>query len=131
MIPFLGLFVGFGAFFAGLGFRTRSGGPLVFAGLFGGLPLLIALVLFFSASVWTLLPLALAMFYWGHSKGRSDYWRQALRGSPGAADSLPWTMGPMVSSSGGSSGGPSGDSGSSGGDFGGGSSGGGGASGSW
>jgi uncharacterized protein len=128
MVPFLGGFIAFGAFVAGLGFRARSGGPLLFAGLFAGFPLLMALFLFFSASFWILLPLGMAMFFWGHSKGRSAYWKQMLRGSSAAGDdSTAWTMGPVSSGSSGSGA----DSGSSGGDFGGGSSGGGGASGSW
>ena len=124
MIPFFGLFIAFGSFTAGLGMRTRTGGPVLFGAMFAGMPLLMAVFQFFNAFFWILPAVGLGMFVSGYRKGDSPYWRKTLRGSPADRDSSDgWTMG-LTNDSGS-------DSGSSGSDFGGGSSGGGGASGHW
>jgi uncharacterized protein len=123
--PFFGLFVALGAFAAGLGFRSKTIFPLIWGSIFGGIPFAMALVPFFNASLWILIPLGGVMLAWGYTKGRSRGWMKSLRGTSRAgASSTGWVLGTRSSSSG------SGGSGSSG-DFGGGSSGGGGASGSW
>ena len=125
MVPFFGLFVTLGAFAVGLGARTRAVFPLMWGGIFGGVPFLMSLLPFFNASIWILGPLALAMAAAGYVKGGSPSWRKSVRGtSKGGGRSSGWVMGGGTSSSGGGSG-------SSGGGFGGGSSGGGGARGWW
>jgi uncharacterized protein len=125
MIPFFGLFVALGGFAVGAGVRSKTVVPIVWGALFGGIPLMMALVPFFNTSVWILGPFGLAMAALGYRKGGS--WTQTLRAGKSAAAGTSgggWVMG-GGKSSGGSGGGF--DSGS----FGGGSSGGGGASGSW
>jgi uncharacterized protein len=124
MIPFFGVFVGMGAFAVGLGLRMKTFFPLVWGGLFGGIPFAMSLIPFFNAPVWILGPFGVAMFAWGFAKGHSTSWAKSIRGK-GAAESSGWVMGSSSSSGG------SGSSGGGGGGFGGGSSGGGGASGSW
>jgi uncharacterized protein len=121
MIPFFGSFVAIGAFSLGIGLRSKTGFPVLFGALFGGIPIAMALIPFFNASMWVLGPLALVMGAWGYSKGGSAAWVSKFRDSS-TMNKSGWVMG-TNSSSGGSSGG--------GGGFGGGSSGGGGASGSW
>jgi uncharacterized protein len=129
MIPFFGLFVALGSLAFGVGLRTRSIVPLIWGGMFGGMPFLMSLIPFFNASVLVLGPLALAMLVLGYVKGGTDSWMKAARGTASgkghATDSTGWVMGGSSSSSKG------GGSRSSGGSFGGGSSGGGGASGRW
>jgi uncharacterized protein len=136
MIPFFGVFVAFGAASVGVGVRTKTFFPIMFGGLFGGIPFLMSLIPFFNAPPFVLGPLAILMAWFGYVKGGSPAWAQAARGKPTAgAASSGWVMGGgnSGSSSGGGSGGSRGSDsgGSSGGGFGGGSSGGGGASGSW
>lgn len=131
LIPFLGIFVAIGAFAVGLGVRAKTVGPILFGLLFSGIPFLIALAVFFTITLFTLGPLALAMLVIGYRKGAMVKWRNTA-GTKGTG----WTMGGGGSSgSGGSSSGSSwssgGGSSSSGSSFGGGSSGGGGASGRW
>jgi len=145
--PFFGLFIVLGFLALGVGFRTKTVFPLIWGGLFGGIPTLMALIPFFNANLWVLAPLAIGMFALGWVKGGSDSWRQSMRGNgheksaggkrgkasrassrSSSRDDDTWTMGSGSSSSSGSSG-SSGSSSSS--SFGGGRSGGGGASGSW
>lgn len=144
--PFFGLFIAFGALALGLGLRTKTVFPLIWGGLFGGIPLLMALIPFFNAVLWIILPLGAGMFALGWVKGAQPSWQQAVRGAGSsagagkkgkrrkdAADDVDvdtdsgWTMGGDSSSSSSSSSSDSSSSSS----FGGGSSGGGGASGSW
>lgn len=144
MVPFFGLFIGFGAFMVGLGVGGKVGFPLIFGGLFGGIPGLMSLVPFFNAPFWILGPLGLVLFLVGLRTGRrAPPWLREMRGEVVAAtgpaskgsksssksSSSGWVMG--GSSSSGSGSGWGSGSGSSGGGFGGGSSGGGGASGRW
>jgi uncharacterized protein len=125
-VPFFGLFVALGGFGAGVGLRTKTIFPLLWGGMFGGIPLMMSLAMLSSASAMILAPLGLGMLAWGYKKGESSTWANALRkGKSVSSDG--WVMGTDSTSSG--SGGSS--SGSSGGSFGGGSSGGGGASGRW
>ena len=134
IVPLFGLFLAIAGFVAGLAIRTRTVGPLLFGGLFAGIPLVIATELVSALWIVVLLLLGLLMMAAGYRTARSAYWRSMLRtGAPGAvvdANSLPWVMG---GASGSSTGGDSStdSTGSSGSDFGGGSSGGGGASGRW
>lgn len=125
LIPFLGIFVTIGFGMVGIGLRTKTGFPLLFGGFFGGLPLLMSLIVP-TASLFTLFPLAAGMTAVGYRLGGRKSWRDAFRdkGGKGGGSSSGWTMG-----SSGSSGSSSSSSSSS--SFGGGSSGGGGASGRW
>ncbi len=127
MIPFFGAFVAVGAFSVGVGFRSKTGFPVLFGVMFAGIPMAMALVPFFNAPMWVLGPLALVMGAWGYSKGGSTAWVSRVRDTSieQKTSKSGWVMGTDSSSGGGSSGGGGG------GGFGGGSSGGGGASGSW
>ncbi len=128
IIPFMGLFVTIGFTMMGLGLRSKTGFPLLFGSLFGGMPLLMALGIVTRIAAVTLLPLAIVMAVVGYRLGKRPAWRDAFRqGGKGGGSSGGWTMG-GGSSSGSSSSSSSGGSSSS---FGGGSSGGGGASGRW
>jgi uncharacterized protein len=131
MVPFFGIFIALGFFSLGLGLRSKTVFPIIWGGLFGGIPFLMSLVPFFNASIYLLGPLALGMAAWGWRKGRSgSFWGSTLRSSSrGGRRSARWVMGTDSSSSSGSGSGSGGGGG--GGSFGGGSSGGGGASGSW
>lgn len=139
MVPFFGLFIGIGGFMAGVGLGSKTGFPLLFGGIFGGIPFLMSLVPFFNAPVWILGPWAAAMFAIGYRKGRATPpWVQAMRAGSGKAAGRRsgWVMGGSNEGSRSGSGSRSSwgsGSGSSGGggSFGGGSSGGGGASGRW
>jgi uncharacterized protein len=125
VIPLFSLFVALGGFALGLGFRSRSIFPLLWGGIFAGVPTLLSLIPDVNAPIWIVGPIGLAMLAWGFAKGGSPYWLKAVRGtSKGHGHSSGWVMGSTTSSG-------RGGSGSSGGGFGGGSSGGGGASGSW
>jgi uncharacterized protein len=128
LIPFMGLFVAIGSLMAGVGLRTKTGFPLLFGSLFGGMPLLMALSILPGLGAMTLLPLAAGMGYLGFRLGKRQSWKDAFRGSGGSGrgSSGGWTMG-----GGSSSGSSSSSSGGSSSSFGGGSSGGGGASGKW
>jgi uncharacterized protein len=127
IIPFLGAFVFIGSFAAGLGVRTKTFGPLLFGGLFGGVPWIFVAAFPSFTTVSALTLIGFAAFVWGYRRGARASWRDALRTSSGRSrDGDSWEMG--SSSSGSSGGGSSGGSSSS---FGGGSSGGGGASGRW
>lgn len=123
-IPFLGIFVALGFFFAGLGFRARTASLILFGAMFGVMPMVMTLI---SGSITPLLvlgPLAVGMAAVGYRIGANPAWAASLRGSKNGDASDGWVMGSSSSSD-------SGSSESSGGDFGGGSSGGGGASGRW
>jgi uncharacterized protein len=126
LVPFLGIFVAIGALMVGLGVRTKAVFPILFGGFFSGLPMLMALVVLFTVTLFTLAPFWVAMAVVGYRLGGRDKWRDLFRSGKGGAGGG-WVMGggrSRGSSSGGSSS-------SSGGSFGGGSSGGGGASGRW
>ncbi|MDO8632273.1 MAG: TPM domain-containing protein, partial [Phycisphaerales bacterium] len=133
MIPFFGSFIVLGGFAAGLGMRTKTYGPLIWGGMFAGIPLLMIAVFSSVLSLAGLAALALGALAMGHTKGRSRYWIDMLRkGTPGSVRDdgpLVWEMGGTSGSSTGGSSDSTGSSSSS--DFGGGSSGGGGASGRW
>jgi uncharacterized protein len=125
IVPFLSTFVALGTFGVGVGLRTKTFFPLIWGGLFGGVPLVLVLTLASLASILFVGPLAVAMLAWGFAKGKSPSWSRALRGKGAGAGSTGWVMGSDSSGSGSSG------SGSSSSSFGGGSSGGGGASGRW
>lgn len=128
-IPFFGLFVTIGFGMLGIGLRSKTGFPVLFGSLFGGMPLLMSLAFMAKMSLFTLFPWALAMLITGYRLGARPAWRDAFRGSgrKGGGSSGGWTMGTSGSSGSSSSSSSSGSSSS----FGGGSSGGGGASGKW
>jgi uncharacterized protein len=130
IIPFFGLFVTIGFVMVGLGLRSKTGFPILFGSLFGGMPLLMSLAFVGRLSMFTLLPWAILMFAFGYRQGGKKGWRDAFRNTGGkgggSGSSGGWVMGGGSSS--GSSGSSSSGSSSS---FGGGSSGGGGASGRW
>ena len=129
IIPFMGLFVAIGFTMVGIGLRTKTGFPLLFGSLFGGMPLLMALGILTTVASVTLLPLALGMSVLGFRLGARDSFRDAFRnkgGKGGKGSGGGWVMG-----GGSSSGSSSSSSGGSSSSFGGGSSGGGGASGRW
>jgi len=125
LVPFLGLFVAIGSFMVGMGLRTKTAFPILFGGFFSGLPMLMALFVMFTVTLFTLAPFWLAMAAWGYRLGGRDQWKDTFRPGKGGGKSSGggWVMG-----GGGSGGSSSGGSSSS---FGGGSSGGGGASGRW
>ena len=125
LVPFLGIFVAIGSFMVGFGIRTKVAFPILFGGFFSGLPMLMALIIMFTVTLYTLLPFWFAMAAWGFRLGGREKLRDTFRSGKGRGGSG-WMMG------GGSSGGSSsGGSPGGGGSFGGGSSGGGGASGRW
>jgi uncharacterized protein len=134
-IPFFGVFIGVGGFMLGAGFASKTFFPLMFGGLFGGLPFLMTLIPFFNAWPTVQLAIALVAGVLGYKRGGSAFvvaetsaprHRSRRHGGSG------WTWGTGSSGSGGSSGSSSSSSSSSSsGSYGGGSSGGGGASGSW
>jgi uncharacterized protein len=126
-IPFLGVFVAFGAFAAALAARTRTGAPLILGAVFLAVGLAIGFVTYPALSLVTLVPLGALMATVGYRAGGAPRWTQMMRGSTAAvSDSTAW-----ISTSGDGSPDGGGSSSSGGGDFGGGDSGGGGASGSW
>ncbi len=139
MTPFFGLFIALGAGALGVGVRTKSLFPLLWGGLFGGIPGIMALIPFFNAALWVLVPLAVLMFAIGYFKGPAvmaagSSGQGSGRGSgsgrrSGSSSSSSGSSWSSSSSSGSSW--SSGSSSSSGSSFGGGRSGGGGASGSW
>ena len=130
IIPFFGLFVTIGFGMLGIGFRTKTGFPVLFGGLFGGMPLLMSLAFIGRVSLFTLVPWAIAMFIAGWRLGGRPSWASSFRDTgSGKGRSGGWTMGTSSSSSSGSHSSSSSSSSSS--SFGGGSSGGGGASGRW
>jgi uncharacterized protein len=124
IIPFFGIFVTIGFGMMGIGLRTKTGFPLLFGSLFGGMPMVMSLAFLGTLALFTLLPWAILMFIMGYRLGGRDRWRDTFRDSGGGkgGSGTGWTMGSSSSSS--SSGGSSSS-------FGGGSSGGGGASGRW
>ena len=126
VIPFFGLFVTIGFGMLGIGLRTKTGFPVLFGSLFGGMPLLMSMAFIGKMALYTLVPWAIGMFAMGYRLGGRSSWRDAFRdtGKGGSSSSGGWTMGTSSSRSGSSS-----SSSSS--SFGGGSSGGGGASGKW
>jgi uncharacterized protein len=127
LIPFLGIFVTIGFGMVGIGLRTKTGFPLLFGGFFGGMPLLMSLIMP-TVALLTLFPLAAGMTAVGYRLGGRKSWRDAFRnGGKGGGSGSGWTMGKSGSTSSTGSTGSSGSSSS----FGGGSSGGGGASGKW
>lgn len=128
LVPFLGIFVAIGSFMVGMGLRTKTAFPILFGGFFSGLPMLMALLVMFTVTLFTLAPFWIAMAAWGYRLGGRDKWKDSFRPGKGGGTSSGggWVMG-----GGGSGGSSSGGSSSSGSSFGGGSSGGGGASGRW
>lgn len=130
MVPFFGLFVALGAFGLGVGVRTKTIGPLLWGGMFGGVPLVMSFAFSPTIALSILAPLGVGIVGLGYVKGGSPYWKQVARtGSADGRDTSDpegWTMG----GSGGSSSSDHSSSSSSS-DFGGGSSGGGGATGRW
>lgn len=127
LIPFLGLFVTIGFGMVGIGMRTKTIFPLLFGSFFGGMPLLMSLIVPRAALV-TLFPWAIIVTAIGYRLGGRKGWKDAFRdsGGKGGGSSSGWTMGTSSGSGSASSGSSSSSS-----SFGGGSSGGGGASGRW
>lgn len=129
MIPFFGLFVTIGFGMLGIGLRTKTGFPVLFGSLFGGMPLLMSTAFLGKVALFTLGPWALGVLVLGYRLGRRQSFRDAFRNTgKGSGSSSGWTMGTTTGSRGSSSSNSSSGSSSS---FGGGSSGGGGASGKW
>ena len=128
LVPFLGIFVAIGSFMVGMGLRTKTAFPILFGGFFSGLPMLMALLVMFTVTLFTLAPFWVAMAAWGYRLGGREKWKDTFRPGKGGGTSGGggWVMG-----GGGLGGSSSGGSSSSGSSFGGGSSGGGGASGRW
>jgi uncharacterized protein len=138
LIPFIAIFVGIGFMLFGAGIRTKTIFPLLFGGFFGGMPLLLALLVSFLPAVLILVPFAVFMFIFGRRLGARPGWMASMRQEAEREAGSPvygWKMGTTSSSSSSSSdddsGSSSSSSSSSSSDFGGGSSGGGGASGRW
>ena len=130
-IPFLGVFVAFGAFAAALAARTRAVAPLILGVVFFAVGLVIGLAIYPALSLVTLVPLGAFMGMVGYRSGAAPRWVQMMRGSAESVDdSTAWISARGDGSSDGTGSSDGGGS-SGGGDFGGGDSGGGGASGSW
>jgi uncharacterized membrane protein YgcG len=75
MLLFFGAFIAIGGFAIGMGFRLKAVFPMLFGGLFGGLPFLMTLAPFFNAPPWILGPFGLAMTFLGiaGAKDRPTY----------------------------------------------------------
>ena len=97
VVPFFALFIGLAGFIAGLAVRTKTFGPLLWSGLFGGIPLIIATQFVSVPWIAGLLFLGIVVFPAGHASGRSAYWRAMLRtGQPGSRsddEPLAWVAG--------------------------------------
>ena len=76
VIPFFGLFVTIGFGMLGIGLRTKTGFPVLFGSLFGGMPLLMSLAFMGKVSLFTLCPWAIVVFILG-----LPAWRPASRGA--------------------------------------------------
>ncbi len=126
IIPFFGIFITIGSLAIGAGVQSKTVGPILFGGMFTGIPSLMSILIAPWATLFVLGPLAVFMLIVGYRKGAKTLWANGAGGSGGG-----WTMGGSGGSSGSSDGGGWSSGGSSGGSFGGGSSGGGGASGRW
>jgi uncharacterized protein len=122
LIPFLGIFVGLGGFFAGVGLRVKVVTPILFGAFFAGIALLMGLAAYFAASLVVLGPWAAVMMLAGYSKGDAPWAKELRKGSDSKAGPNEWVMSGTSSRGNGTS---SSDG------FSGGSSGGGGASGRW
>jgi uncharacterized protein len=122
LIPFLGIFVGLGAFFFGVGLRVKVASLVLFGTFFAGGALAMGLGVFFVLSLAALGPWAAIMTMVGYSKGSAMWARELRKGTGATAGPDTWVMSGTSSRS-------DGDSSSS--SFSGGSSGGGGASGRW
>jgi uncharacterized protein len=133
MVPFFASFIVLGAFGAGLGLRTKTYLPLVWAAMFAGIPLVMMAVFGSMISLTIAFPLGLGALVIGYRKGQSPYWTGMLRkGVPDWSRGEPPTAWVAGGTPGSSSGGSSDSEGSSSSEsFGGGSSGGGGATGRW
>lgn len=122
MVPFLSLFVGIGGFVMGLAVRTRVIGLILWALLFGGIPMLMVTIGFGWPVRIGMAAFGAAVVAWGYRRGGAESLQRAMRGPAAGAG---WSWGGTGTSS------RSGGSGGSSGGFGGGRSGGGGASGRW
>jgi uncharacterized protein len=71
--PFFGLFIGIGALMIGGGLSSKTGFPLLFGSLFGGIPFLMSLIPFFNASPYVLVPWAIAAFVFGYRRAGSFF----------------------------------------------------------
>jgi uncharacterized protein len=126
-VPFFSAFVAVGFFMLGAGLGSKTGFPVLFGSLFGGMPLAMSMLPGLSAPRYVTLPLALIVLLAGVRHGRKQpAWIKAMRAQSGTRrGGSGWVMGGNSSGSSGSS------SRSGGSSFGGGRSGGGGASGRW
>jgi uncharacterized protein len=131
-LALLGMFVGIGGFFLGLGYASRNSFFVIFGAGFGGIPLAISFLIVYLSHLpihrYVLLPgwgllMMLAGVLWRRSKAYQWWIEQQAKGAAGRSSSSDRSIG---SHSGGGGRGSSG-----GGGFGGGRSGGGGASGDW
>ena len=125
ILPFFGIFVVIGSLALGAFLYSRESFPLIFGGMFAGIPGLMSLVFGGKVALFVLGPLSLGMMIWGYRLGTRNMFHGmgSIRGGGSGGSS---SGGSGWSSSGGSS-----SSSSGGGGFSGGSSGGGGASGKW
>jgi uncharacterized protein len=76
-IPFFGLFVTIGFGMLGIGLRSKTGFPVLFGSLFGGMPLLMSLAFMSKMSLYTLFPWALAMLVTGYRPASAADRREA------------------------------------------------------
>ena len=67
----------------GLGLRTKTGFPVLFGSLFGGMPLLMSFAFAGRLSLMTLVPLAVFMTGLGLRLGKRKAWRDAFRDTGG------------------------------------------------
>jgi uncharacterized protein len=123
LVPFLSIFVGFGAFTAGTGAGARAIVPVISGLFFTGMALFFALLGAPPIGIVLLAVFAIAVIVIGYRLGRRPDWQRSMRGSGARSRGSGWVLGSTSRS------GSSGRSSSGG--FSGGRSGGGGASGRW
>ena len=130
IVPFMSLFVGLGFLFVGIGITSRTIFAIVFGAIFGGVGLLLGLLLATHTGVVIICGVGTIAAAIGMLVGRTEGARKGMRGSTSKSGWV-WGQGGTGGGGGRSGGWSSGSSRSSGGGFGGGRSGGGGASGRW
>lgn len=102
-VPFFSIFILLGSFVAGLGLTTKTYGPLLWGGMFAGIPLMLSSQLVSLPSLVGLLSFGVVALVLGCRRGPSPYWTGVLRkGEPDSVrrdEPLHWIMGGTSGSS--------------------------------
>lgn len=93
MLPLLTLLVAAGAFALGVGLRTKTIVPVLWGALFGGVPLVIGVLLFLPSALAILVPPGLVTLAWGYVVGGKPRLRSLLRASADMATPGGWVVG--------------------------------------